>query len=125
MSEFEQNIIAILKSINAKLEALLEALQPHREHPRVEEEKIEIQEELLMDLTDVIFMAESSKAVLVVKKGFQKWVAFSLIKEPKEITLGFQGNIVLRIKNENEKTDPENWFHNKPWEKFKPQKKGG
>jgi len=83
-----------------------------------------VEEEFLQDLTNVMIVAESPKAMLVVKNGYQKWVAFSLIHAPKTYDLGGTYDIILRKKKGDEKSDPDNWYHTKPWEKYTPQKGG-
>ena len=78
----------------------------------------EVKEEVLMDLEEVTVMAQTDKSLLVVKKGYQKWVAFSLIinGNPGVENGTFMDGIDLKDKAEK-------WFHDKTWEKFKVVKK--
>jgi len=121
----EEQIIALLKSINIKIEALQaqmimfqEALNPSLEYKTGAEETVEVVEEMIQDLKSVVVMAQTSKAILAVKNGHQKWVAFShMIPREEEFELGTLYDIELQ--------DSSKWVLKKAWEKFKPQKQGG
>ena len=71
-------------------------------------------EVILMDLTKVTVIAQSGKALLVLKEGYQKWVPFSqMLDGNPEVEDGhFFQNIPLTDKAEK-------WMHDKPWDKFK------
>ena len=118
----EREVLALLKSINIKIEALQaqmimfqEALNPSLEYPV---ENTKVVEEVIQDLKSVVVMAQTSKAILAVKNGHQKWVAFShMIPREEEFELGTLYDIELQKTSE--------WVLKKAWEKFKPQKQGG
>lgn len=132
--ELEKKIDKLIVEVGAlriSHQMILEALQPSREYHNgglpegigipipgviVKEEF----EDVRQNLTDVFFYFKTEKAWLVIKNGYQKWVPFSLIEEPKEAVIGFQGNIILT-------EEAEKWVHKKPWDKFVPKKqsKGG
>ena len=126
----EKEIVALLKSINIKIEALQsqmvmfqEALQPDLEYKTRVEEEVEVlgnmEEDLLQDLTNIVVMAQTPKAILAVKNGYKKWVALShMLPRDKGFVLGtLYENIELHKDSK--------WILNKAWEKFKPTKKGG
>ena len=75
--------------------------------------EIAMTEEIIMDLKDVQCIATTEKAILVTKKGYQKWIPISQISEnTKAIEEGdFLEDIEL-----NEKA--KNWIPDKPWDKF-------
>ena len=79
-----------------------------------------LSDEVLMDLTEVTIMASTTKAYLVTKKGFQKWIPISTIEggDPELEDGTFCEGIYLTEKAEK-------WVHKKPWEKLKIMKKGG
>lgn len=74
-------------------------------------------EEIFMDLTEVTIVAQTEKALLASKKGYQKWVAFSLITNSD---ISNSESYLGRYFDElNIKADKEKWFHNKKsWAKF-------
>jgi len=74
----------------------------------------------LMDLTKVTVIAQSGKAFLVLKEGYQKWIPYSQLYDKElEIENGqFYQNVPLTEKAEK-------WIHDKPWEKFKAVKNRG
>ena len=121
----QELILTMLKSVNIKLnaDAIVSTL------------RVENKEEVIMDLTEVTIMVITDKAILAVKKGYQKWIPKSLIgsiavgdgEEYIEIELinegDFLSNILLRDKNEAEKNSPEDWFPKKSWEKYEVKKR--
>ena len=87
-------------------------------------ETLEIAEEVIMDLNDVQVIVQTEKALLVTKKGFQKWIPKSFIEEPKIVADSFYGNIIIRTeKKGEEKNAPDDWFHKKKWDKLQVVKK--
>lgn len=82
-------------------------------------ETTEVVEEVLMDLTEVTVMAMTEKAILVTKKGYQKWLPLSTIEEfgSEDVNEGdFLEEIKLNVKASK-------WLPNKSWEPFKVVKK--
>jgi len=83
-------------------------------------EKLEQTEDIIMDLKEVTVMAKTDLSLLVAKKGYQKWVAFSLMPliskddyEPGE----YIENIAI-------KEDKRVWFNEKKsWDKLQVVKK--
>lgn len=109
----------ILNEWLSRIVAYLEARNPDIEMingPKATNETIEVQESVLMDLIQVTPMAKTEKALMVVKKGYQKWIAFSLMD-----IQNWQLGVILDIKLTDK---AEKWFHEKSWEPFKPQKGG-
>lgn len=75
--------------------------------------------EITQDLTNVTIMAQTKKAILAVKAGYQKWIPLScidLMQREVGFDLGSQYDIILDEKKE--------WILKKPWDIFKPQKGG-
>lgn len=79
----------------------------------------EVLEEVIMDLTEVTVMVMTEKAMLVTKKGFQKWLPFSVIDGGNSnINEGdFLTDIVLTEKGSK-------WIPNKSWDKLEVAKRG-
>lgn len=77
----------------------------------------ETKEEIFMDLTEVTIEAQTNAAILVTKKGFQKWVPKSLIITPFDYNEIKKGKYLEFIKL----TPVGNkWFHDKKaWEEYK------
>ena len=96
----------MLKSVNIKLNA----------NAIVDTLRVEEKEEVIMDLKDITIMVITEKAILVFKKGFQKWLPKSTIKEPTEFVEGFFGHIVLT-------KDGEGWIPEESWDKYEPKKR--
>ena len=78
------------------------------------EEDITVTEQMLMDLTEVTVIAQTGKAFLVLKKGYQKWIPYSQLYDVEE---RFEDGQFLQNLPLNEKA--EKWMHNKPWDKYK------
>ena len=78
------------------------------------EDFVTVTEQMLMDLTEVTVIAQSGKAFLVLKKGYQKWIPYSQLYDVEE---RFEDGQFLQNIMLNEKA--EKWMHNKPWDKFK------
>ena len=78
------------------------------------DEEFRKEEEVIMDLKGVQCIATTEKAILVTKKGYQKWIPISQISEnTKTIEEGdFLEDIEL---TENAKK----WIPDKPWDKYK------
>lgn len=69
----------------------------------------------IMDLTEVTVIAHTEKAILVTKKGFQKWVPLSFVVSD----LGeWDDGIYLDIKL----TDKGGWINKKAWSKLEVRK---
>lgn len=114
----QELIMTMLKSVNIKLNAnaIVSTL-------KVENKETEA---IIMDLTEVTIMVITDKAILAVKKGYQKWVPKSLIEDNDILTFEegmFMEDIALRDKNEAEKNAPKDWFPKKPWEKYEVKKR--
>lgn len=74
-------------------------------------------EEIFMDLTEVSIEAFTDKAILVTKKGYQKWVPRSVIDPQVDLSQlqkgQYYGIIPLHARGEK-------WFHDKKtWEVYK------
>lgn len=86
-----------------------------------------IEEEVIMDLTEVSVVAVTDKSILVTKKGYQKWVAYSMIEgyteEMEFERQDYLEDIVLAEKHPVSGKSTK-WFHKKPWVKLQ-IKKGG
>ena len=78
------------------------------------EDNVTVTEQMLMDLTEVTVIAQSGKAFLVLKKGYQKWIPYSQLYDVEE---RFEDGQFLQNVPLNEKA--EKWMHNKPWDKYK------
>lgn len=118
IKELAISIKALVIHINLQEERRAEALNPSLEYKTRVEETVEVVEEVIQDLKSVVVMAQTSKAILAVKNGHQKWVAFShMIPRDEEFELGTLYDIELQ--------DSSKWVLKKAWEKFKPQKQGG
>ena len=78
---------------------------------------LEKQEDVFMDLTEVTIVAQTEKALLASKKGYQKWVAFSLITNSDiSNSESYMGRYFEEL---NIRADKEKWFHTKKsWVKF-------
>ena len=82
--------------------------------PQFNKEKLEITEEVLMDLKEVTVIAQTELSLLVTKKGYQKWVAFSLMANgnPKVPDGSYLEDITIR-------EDKRAWFNEKKsWDKL-------
>lgn len=115
----ETEIMALLKSINIKVEALMAQMTMFQEAFKPVPQ-IEVQESILMDLTNVTIMAQTDKAILAVKKGYQKWVPLScidVVQREAGFELGPQYDLILANNGK--------WIDKKSWDKFNPQKGGG
>ena len=84
------------------------------------EDNVTVTETMLMDLTEVTVIAQSGKAFLVLKKGYQKWIPYSQLYDVEE---RFEDGQFLQNIMLNEKA--EKWMHNKPWDKYKAVKNRG
>ena len=84
------------------------------------EDDTTVTEQVLMDLTEVTVIAQSGKAFLVLKKGYQKWIPYSQLYDVEE---RFEDGQFLQNVPLNEKA--EKWMHNKPWDKYKAVKNRG
>lgn len=142
-------IIKLLGSINSKLDKLVnlrskdmakeivETLKEEdKENPinSTEAPKKETTEEVLMDLEEVTINVITSRALLVTKKGKQKWVPISTLKDnyilSKQMNqedqkfdytvdlkeADFLDKLILNPKGEK-------WVHTKPWDKLEVRKR--
>jgi len=92
------------------------------EEQQFKEEKLEITEEVLMDPNEVTVMAKTDLSMLVSKKGFQKWIPFSLMPDISKDDYN-RGEYIEEI---TIKEDKRKWFNDvKPWEPLKLMKGGG
>lgn len=74
-------------------------------------------EEIFMDLTEVTVEAQTPAALLVTKKGKQKWVPKSLIINPFDYEDIKKGKYIEAIRLTPK---GEHWFHNKKaWEDYR------
>ena len=87
------------------------------EDQQFNKESLEINEEVLMDLTEVTVMVITEKAVLFTKKGYQKWVPLSTIEDGVPLEEGgYLEDIELTPQGEK-------WIPDKAWEKLVVAKK--
>ena len=80
---------------------------------------LEVREEVLMNLKEVTIMVVTEKAIMVVKRGYQKWIPKSTIKDSDAMTFEegiFAEDIPLTDKGEK-------WIPNEYWEKYEVQKR--
>ena len=80
---------------------------------------LEVTEEVIMDLTEVTIMVITGKAILAVKKGFQKWVPKSTIKEFDNLDIS-EGDFLKDIPLTEA---AEKWLPEKLWEKYEVKKR--
>lgn len=73
------------------------------------------EEEVLMDLKDVQCVAVTEMAMLVTKKGFQKWIPFSQIVGGKPKEEEIKGTFFTDIPLT---PNAEHWIPKKKWDKF-------
>ena len=104
-----------LMGIEDYLKRIADALEKLVEQKSENQQPLTIQEEVIQDFTGVTIMQETPKAYLVVKNGFQMWVAKSNLQE--EYELGTLQDLLLTEKAEK-------WLPKKSWDKFTPQKRG-
>lgn len=77
-------------------------------------ETLQVEEEVIMDLKEVTVMAQTKLSLLVSKKGYQKWVAFSLMANgnPNIPDGSYLEDIQIR-------DDKKAWFNEKKsWDKL-------
>lgn len=87
---------------------------------KVVETKITTTEEVLMDPNEVTVIFKTDKSYLVTKKGFQKWIAFSLITNFASDRYK-EGDYIEEI---HIKEDKAAWFNEKKsWEPLKVRKR--
>ncbi len=104
--------------INQKASMINQALQQKNKG------STEIMEEVLMDLTEVTVIAITEKAMLVTKKGYQKWLPNSTIehyiKQDSNFTEVIEGDFLddIELTAKGKK-----WIPDKSWEPFKVVKK--
>ena len=87
---------------------------------RMVEREITVKEELEMDFKGVTVMNQTEKALLVVKKGHQQWLAKQFIKDP--LIEYFAGNVYdVELKEQSDAGKPINWVSKKwvPFEVYK------
>ena len=115
--------------LNGKLDKILLLLEKKPEPKEIVsehvsgvnlEDNVTVTEVVLMDLTEVTVIAQSGKAFLVLKKGYQKWIPYSQLYDVEE---RFEDGQFLQNIMLNEKA--EKWMHNKPWDKYKAVKNRG
>ena len=132
------NVLTELEKVQAKLDRLLVQGSDWstKEHMEVDlknakkivtmsdevfRKDIATKEEVDMDFSQVTVMNQSEKALLVVKNGYQQWLARQFIKNPLE--LGYQnGNMYdIKLKEESNSGKPISWVTKKwkPFEVFK------
>ena len=80
-----------------------------------EQAKSSLQESVLMDLAEVTIIAETPKAILVLKKGYQKWVPISAVTGIHWM----EKNTSRYFEKINLTPEGEKWIHEKPWVPFK------
>ena len=98
----------------------------YKEDPQFKEEKIEVSEEktiiteaVLMDPNEVTIMAKTDLSLLVTKKGFQKWIPFSLMPDISKDDYN-KGEYIEKIVI---KEDKRKWFNEvKGWDKLEVRK---
>lgn len=114
-----EHILEEIKKFNANqlvFMAFLESKVPSLEDNTRVEESIEKIGDMIQDFKGVTVMLETDKAYLVVKNGYQRWVAKSHLTADYELG----SNVDLELTDSALK-----WVPEKPWEKYIPQKKGG
>ena len=115
-NKFVMEILAIFKA-NRIVDALMQEDEAVKTTLQVDTkvyDGLEIREEVLMDLREVTIMVVTEKAIMVVKKGYQKWVPKSQIKDNDMLTFEegmFVENIPLTDKGEK-------WIPNESWDKY-------
>ena len=111
--EFKETVNKVAKKVVNKVTKMLP-------EPQFNKEKLEIAEEVLMDLTEVTVIFKTDKSVLVTKKGFQKWVAFSLMDGKTKDDFEFSDYVEdIPIRE-----DKSVWFNEKKsWDKLEVAKK--
>lgn len=101
-------ILFILKGIDAKI---LSMLKPESQETVVKEITNAVKEEISMDLVGVLIMKETEKAFLIVKHGFQAWIAKSHLEDPSGYDLGNTYDLTVKDKSK--------WVLNKlEWKPF-------
>ena len=80
---------------------------------------LEVEEDVIMDLTEVTIMVITGKAILAVKKGFQKWIPKSTIKEFDKLDIN-EGDFLKDIPLTEA---AEKWFPKKVWDKYEVKKR--
>ena len=98
-----------------KLEKLVEDFENSPESTPLGDEP---KEEVFMDLKDVQCVATTNMAMLVTKKGYQKWIPFSQVQGGDEGAEAgvYYDDIPLTPNGEN-------WIHKKSWDKFEVYKR--
>jgi hypothetical protein len=89
-------------------------LHPILEDKSENQQSLSVEEEVIQDFENVTIMMETEKAYLVVKNGYQMWVAKSNLQEEYEI--GTQQDLLLTEKAEK-------WLPKKSWDKYVPAKR--
>ena len=115
----EKKLDEILFVVNGIEDKLLALLKPESQETVIKEITNTVQETIEQDFSKVTIMGQSPLALLVVKKGYQQWLAKSLIKDKLE--LGYQNGNMYDI--EILETSPKSgkstkWVFGK-WETFK------
>ena len=82
-------------------------------------DNLDVKEEVIMDLTEVTIMVITGKAILAVKKGFQKWIPKSTIEEFDKLDIN-EGDFLKDIPLTEA---AEKWFPKKVWEKYEVKKR--
>lgn len=111
-------ILFELKGLKPKIDLILEELVAKKPEPKKELNNT-MKEEFEQDFSKVTIMNQSDLALLVVKNGYQQWLAKSLVKDKLE--LGYQnGNMYdVEILETSPKSGKATKWVFKKWEKFK------
>lgn len=119
MSEkFLEEIVKELIKLNEniiKFLSWIEAKQPDYEYKTRVEESVVKADMMIQDFKGVTVMLETDKAYLVVKNGYQRWVAKSHLTDAYELG----SNVDLKLTDSALK-----WVPEKPWDKYVPNKGG-
>lgn len=108
--------------ISKDAKAIVEVLKVEDKELQVDSkvyDGLEVKEEVLMNLAEVTIMVVTEKAIMVVKRGYQKWIPKSAIKDSDAMTFEegtFVENIPLTDKGEK-------WIPNESWEKYEVKKR--
>ena len=117
------SILTELEKVHEKLDKILimkpmiAVMDAPKKVQGSETKEIFTKEELDMDFKEVTVFNQTEKALLVVKKGYQQWLARQFIKDP--LSQGYQdGNMYnIELKEKSDAGKPIGWI-TKKWEKF-------
>ena len=109
-------------SISNYAKAIVEVLKVEDKDLQVDTkvyDGLEVREEVLMNLKEVTIMVVTEKAIMVVKRGYQKWIPKSQIKDSDAMTF-VEGVLVEDIPLTDK---AEKWIPNESWEKYEVKKR--